>query len=68
MVPHFLAVDVASDNRLLPAASVTTEHAFVATCDTPNVIGRLIYRPRPLALARERGWPAADSVIAEASP
>jgi hypothetical protein len=68
MVPHFLAVDVASDNRLLPTASATSEHEFVATCDTPKVVGRLIYRPRPLRLARERGWPVADSVITEASP
>jgi len=63
MVPHFLAVDVASDNRLLQGKSWTTTHVFDATCDEPAVRAALIYRPFPLALARERLWEVADTVL-----
>ena len=65
MVPHFAAVDVASDNRLLPQQSWTSEHQFQTPCEDPEVIARLIHRPYPLALARERGWEPADQVMVE---
>lgn len=63
MVPHYLAVDVASDNRLLPGGSWVTEHQFAAKCPDPEVRAVLVYRSYPLALARERGWSLAESVI-----
>ncbi|MCA9545247.1 MAG: hypothetical protein KC613_12675, partial [Myxococcales bacterium] len=67
MVPHFRAVDLASDNRLPPHTRVTTEHRFAAPdgCATPQVRARLLYRPYPRWLAQERGWAMPDRVIAE---
>lgn len=67
-VPSFLAVDIASDNRLLPQQSWTSEHRFAPDCPEPEVIGRLLYRAYPLGLARERGWEAAEVLMTEASP
>ncbi|MFZ5479960.1 MAG: hypothetical protein ACOZNI_24560 [Myxococcota bacterium] len=66
MVPHFLAVDVASDNRLLPQAAWTTEHVFAASCDAPEVHATLVHRAWPPGLARARGWALTESVMAEA--
>ena len=65
MVPHFEAVDVASDNRILPQESWTSTHVFAAPCETPRVSARLIHRPLPLALARQRGWTENDSVTGD---
>lgn len=65
MVPHFLAVDVASDNRLLPTASWTSTHRFAATCASPEVHATLLHRNYPLALAAERGWAVTDQVMDE---
>lgn len=67
-VPSFLAVDIASDNRLLPQASWTSSHRFEPACAEPEVTGRLYYRAYPLSLARERGWEAIDVLMAEATP
>lgn len=64
-VPHFLAVDVASDNRLLPQRSFTTQHRFAASCAEPVVHAVLTHRAYPLGLARERGWENLESVMAE---
>ena len=65
MVPHFLAVDVASDNRLLPGDSWSSTHTFAATCDTPEVHATLVHRNYPLALAEERGWTLSDQLMDE---
>ncbi len=65
MVPHHAAVDVASDNRLLPQASWTSEHRFAATCAEPKVRALLVHRAYPYALARERGFSLVDSVMAD---
>ena len=65
MVPSFLAVDVASDNRLLPQKSWTSRHEFATTCASPRVRAMLIHRAYPLALARERGWTLRESVMVE---
>ncbi len=65
MVPHFLAVDVVSDNRLLPQQAWTSTHAFQAGCATPEVRARLLYRPMPQWLAQERRWEVTDEVMAE---
>jgi hypothetical protein len=71
MVPHFLAVDVVSDNRLLPQGEWTSEHRFDASegaggCVDPTVRAVLVHRAYPLPLARERGWALNDSVMVEA--
>ena len=66
MVPHHLAVDVASDNRLLRGAPVTTTHAFDASgCAGPvSVSASLYHRAYPPDLARVRGWTLAESYVA----
>lgn len=56
MVPHHRAVDMRTDNRLLPGQTWTASHAFDAPCDDPEVVARLAWRQHPVALARERGW------------
>jgi hypothetical protein len=67
MVPHFLAVDVASDNRLMPQASWTSEHVFASSCAEPEVEAVLLHRAYPLALATERGWTLVESLMVRAS-
>jgi hypothetical protein len=64
MVPHFAAIDVASDNRLLPQQSWTSHHVFEAECADPEVTAELIYRRLPLWLSAERGWDVADYTMA----
>lgn len=64
-VPHFVANDIASDNRLLPQESYTTTHVFNAACDDPVIHAQLLYRPYPLSLSRERGWPIEDRVMTQ---
>lgn len=66
-VPHFLAVDVASDNRLLPNRPWTSTHRFKATCASPEVRARIFYRTAPRSLARERGWDAADWLVGQST-
>ena len=66
MVPHFVSVDLASDNRLPPQESWESSHRFPARCSAPTVTARLVYRRYPLWLARERGWTLADRTIATA--
>jgi hypothetical protein len=63
MVPHHRAVDVVSDNRLLPSSSWTSTHTFAATCDSPSLHATLLYRSAPLAIADERGWTRTDRVM-----
>lgn len=64
MVPHHAAVDVVSDNRLLPGQPATTSHVFEG-CASPTVRATVLYRAYPAALARERGWANPDRVVAE---
>ena len=66
MVPHFRAVDVVSDNRLLPQAQWTSAHRFAGVCEAPTVEARLWYRRLPGELVRERGWNVADVLMTEA--
>lgn len=68
-VPHYRAVDMVSDNRLMPGVTATTTHAFAIPpgCTTADVEAHLIFRQVPLALARERGRDAEDFVIATAT-
>jgi hypothetical protein len=67
-VPHYKAVDIASDNRIAPQAEATSEHRFVIPpgCSSAKVSAAVLYRPVPVRLARERGWDARDYVIATA--
>lgn len=67
MVPHHLAVDVASDNRILATESFTTSHRFVVTCADPEVHATLLYRAYPWAQAQRYGWTLEDRVMAEVS-
>ena len=64
MVPHFLAVDVASDNRLLPSATWTSAHSFAPCTGEVALTAALIYRRLPRALAEERGWSLTDARFA----
>jgi hypothetical protein len=66
-VPHYRAVDVASDNRILPGHRWTSEHRFSAGCADPRVEARLVYRSVPIQVATERGWGVVDAVMAEVS-
>ena len=65
MVPHHRAVDVASDNRLLPQAKWTSTHRFAATCATSRVEARLLHLDVPAELARAKGWTRTARVMAE---
>lgn len=65
-VPHHLAVDVASDTRLKPQASLQTVHRFAATCATPTVEARLLHRAFPPDVARARGFAVVESVMTSA--
>jgi hypothetical protein len=64
-VHHSAAVDIASDNRIMPQASWTTHHAFESTCTDPSISAVLVHRAYPLDLARSRGWSLTDSVMVE---
>ena len=66
MVPHYEAVDVASDNRILPLDAWVSEHTFATTCADPQIHAVLVHRPLPVQLSRERSWETTDAVMAEA--
>jgi hypothetical protein len=66
MVPHHRAVDVRSDDRLMPQARWTSTHTFASPCADPEAHAVLVHRPLPWGLASERRWPVVDAVIAEA--
>ena len=63
MVPHFRAVDVVSDNRLMPRGSWTSTHRFTASCADPVVEARLVYRRVPWALSQAKHWTSLDAVM-----
>jgi len=65
-VPHYRAVDIASDNRIAPGSHSLTTHAFgvPAGCSTGTVRATLLYRPVPMSMADVRGWDAVDYVVA----
>lgn len=65
MVPHFLATDVTSDNRLLPGQPWTSRHVFEPGCDAPTVRTRVSLRAYPRELASERGWRAREVVLVD---
>ena len=61
-VPHYKAVDLASDNRILPGAYQQTQLTFEPPpeCSSGDVRARLIYRPLSLEESRLRGWESRD--------
>ncbi len=63
MVPHHRAIDVASDNRLLPGQTWTSTHRFASTCDAPTAHAALLYRAWPVRLAQQRAWPLVERVL-----
>lgn len=65
MVPHHRAVDVVSDNRLLPGQRWTSTHRFTAACEAPTLHATLLYRSAPLDLGTERRWELTDRVMAQ---
>lgn len=67
MVPHYLAVDVASDNRLLPQQRWTSTHEFAVSCADPTVRAVLRHRQVPFGVAMTRGWDLGDRVMTEVS-
>tara|TARA_B100001964_G_C14100103_1_gene538893 strand:- start:24 stop:1007 length:984 start_codon:yes stop_codon:yes gene_type:complete len=68
-VPHYKAVDIASDNRIASGGRANTEHRFELPdgCDAGTISVKVLYRPTPLSLALLRGWEARDYVIATGS-
>ena len=68
-VPHYRAVDIASDNRIVDSATATTTHVFAVPpgCASATVTATLVYRPAPVTLARQRGWKAQDYVVGTAT-
>ena len=66
-IHHSGAVDIASDNRIMPQESWTSTHEFAATCEVPTVRTVLSHRAYPMNLALERKWELSDSVMVEAT-
>jgi len=64
-VAHHRAIDIVSDNRLMPQQAAMTTHVFESTCPDPTVTARLVHRPYPLREARLRRWDGRDQVMAE---
>jgi hypothetical protein len=66
-VPHHRAVDVVSDNRILPQQEWSSTHEFAVTCADPIVDAILLHRAYPIELAAERGWVNPQQVMVEVS-
>jgi len=68
-VPHYRAVDLASDNRIPPGSNALTSHAFDLPegCSAGEIRATVLYRPIPLNMARVRGWSSTDHIVSTAS-
>ena len=64
-VPHYLATDIASDNRLMPLARWTSTHEFIATCAEPVVRARLVHQAYATQVGQRRSWNPAESMMTE---
>lgn len=66
LVPHYKAVGMVRDNRLLPLEPVTTTHVFAvpAGCSNVSVRATALYRPVPVHIGRVRGFDTRDWVAA----
>jgi hypothetical protein len=67
MVPHHRAVDIVSDNRILPQTQWSSTHEFALECVDPIVEAILVHRPYPIELAAERGWQNPQQIMVEVS-
>ena len=65
-VPHYKAIDVASDNRLAPGQAVTTTHLFEADCEAPRFSAKLFYRNSPAQWMQSYGWTYDETLMTEA--
>lgn len=65
MVPHHRAVDVASDNRLLPGQFWTSRHRFAGPCPSVEAAAVVLHRGLPWGLSQQRGWSMTERVMAE---
>jgi hypothetical protein len=66
-VPHYRAVDVVRDNRLLPQEDFTTTHVFQVSCAEPVVTATLLHRRFPFWLNLQRGWDTDDRLMSRVS-
>jgi len=66
MIPHFLAEDILSDNRLLPQKTWSSHHEFSSSCTDPTIRAKLVYRPYAYQEAKKRNWTFNDRVMTEA--
>lgn len=62
-VPSFRAVDIRSDNRILPRQQWTSEHRFELRCATPKVQATLLYRSFPPDWVEQRDWDRPDIIV-----
>lgn len=60
------AVDIASDNRLMPGgASTTTHHFALDDCVDPQIGAALTWRAYPVELARQKRWSNPERVLVQ---
>ena len=64
-VPHYKAVDIAWDNRLMAHQSWTSLHTFQSTCTEPEVHAQLWWRRFPYQISQIRGWDLDDRLMTE---
>jgi hypothetical protein len=65
-VPHFVASDVASDNRIPAGGRAEVGVDFALPCVNPEVEAVLQYRRAPVELAAERGWDLVEQRVTAA--
>ncbi len=65
-VPHYRAIDIVRDNRILPGSNVVLEHSFDLPegCTSGSVTATMVYRPVPISVAEMYGWDSKDYTIA----
>ena len=63
-VPHYKAIDIASDNRLAPNQSWRSVHQFDANCENPTFDAILTYRDSPINWERQYGWSVSEHPMA----
>ena len=65
-VPHYLATDIASDNRLSPGQAWQSLHLFDANCDAPIFDALLWYRDSPASWMHLYGWTYHETLMTQA--
>ena len=64
-VHHSQAVDIVSDNRLMPQARWVSEHRFDASCEAPVAQAQLIHRDFFYDYAQRKAWSVTDRLITQ---